>query len=39
MSSHRKKSDEQQSHDNLLDVLKKHLSTGNNKEGEYKLDP
>ena len=33
-SSHRKKSDEEQNHDDLLDALKNHLSTGNDKEGE-----
>ena len=34
ISSHRKKSDEEQNHDHLLDALKNHLSTGNDKEGE-----
>ena len=34
ISSHRKKSDEEQTHDDLLDALKNHLSTGNEKEGE-----
>ena len=34
ISSHRKKSDEEQNHDDLLDALKNHLSTGNDKEGE-----
>ena len=34
ISSHRKKSDEEQNYDDLLDALKNHLSTGNDKEGE-----
>ena len=36
ISSHRKKSDEEQKHDDLLGALENHLSSECNKEGEIK---
>ena len=36
ISSHRKKSDEEQNYDDLLDALKNHLSSEEDKDGGMK---